>query len=468
MIGIYARVSTIEQTKGYSIDEQIDRLKKYCEAIGQKDFIVYVDGGYSGASMERPELQRMIQDAKDGKIEKVLVYKLDRLSRSQKDTLYLIEDVFLKSGVHFESISERFDTGTALGMAMIGILAVFAQLEREQIKERMTIGREGRAKNGKYHGGFYDPVGYDYKDGELIVNDFEAMQVKTIFEMFVAGSSVYKITRFLNDHGYNTKHGIWNDKTARKALRNNIYIGKITFKGEVYDGNHKPIISNELFEKAQERLKETAGRSFKAGNGLLAGLIYCKECGARYGRFKSRYTKTGYHYEYYYCYSRNKVRPSMVKDPNCKAKAFPVEELNNIILNEVKKLSMDPDYLEQIAETSERKSNFDKAEVIRKEIDRISAQRSRLIDLYGVGGVPVEELSEKIKLLNTQRDALFEQLDELTNDNMITVEEARDAIKDFSDIVERGNVDELRNVLQNLIDRIELGDNEIIIKWRFT
>ena len=138
MIAIYVRVSTSEQAKsGYSVGEQVDRLKSYCKALGYKNPKVYNDAGFSGAKIDRPALSLLINDVKAKKIEKVLVYKLDRLSRSQKDTLMLIEDIFLKNGCDFVSISENFDTSTPLGRAMIGILAVFAQLEREQIKERI-------------------------------------------------------------------------------------------------------------------------------------------------------------------------------------------------------------------------------------------------------------------------------------------------------------------------------------------
>lgn len=468
MIGIYARVSTQEQVKGYSIDEQIDRLKKYCDAIGEKQIVIYIDPGFSGATIKRPALENMIADAKDGKIEKILVYKLDRLSRSQKDTLYLIEDVFLKNGVHFESISEKFDTKTPLGMAMIGILAVFAQLEREQIKERMSIGREGRAKSGKYHGSHYTPIGYEYTDGELIVNEFEAMQVKLVYEKYLSGMSSYSIMKYMIEKGYQTKYGQWNDTAVRRTLKNPLYIGKIVFKGNTYDGNHEPIITPEQFEKAQQRLKETAGKGYKKGVGLLAGLVWCKQCGARFGRFKSNCRKDGAIYEYYYCYSRNKVRPSMVRDPNCKNKAFPVELLNNIVLEEIKKLSVDPDYMEQLVDHEEEQNNIKNTEIIRREINKLSAQRSRLIDLYSVGGIPVEDLTEKVKNVNMQMDALFAEMDALTKDGKITFEEAREKIKDFKDLVEQGNRAEIINVIKELIERIEIDNDEITIKWKFT
>lgn len=146
-IAIYTRVSTLEQKEhGYSLGEQSERLEGYAKARGWSVYKVYTDGGHSGASLDRPALKSMIRDIERGKVDGVLVYKLDRLSRSQKDTLYLIEDVFNRHGVGFVSMQESFDTSTPFGKAMVGILSVFAQLEREQIKERMTLGKIGRAK----------------------------------------------------------------------------------------------------------------------------------------------------------------------------------------------------------------------------------------------------------------------------------------------------------------------------------
>ena len=147
---IYVRVSTVQQAEeGYSIPQQIERLTKYCEAMGWQVVKVYVDDGHSGGSMERPGLQQMFKDIEKGHADLVLVDKLDRLSRSQFDTLYMIQKVFDPQNVAFVSRAEAFDTSTAFGKAMVGILAVFAELERSRIKERMIDGKEGRAKEGK-------------------------------------------------------------------------------------------------------------------------------------------------------------------------------------------------------------------------------------------------------------------------------------------------------------------------------
>ena len=146
---IYIRVSTDAQfEEGYSVDAQKEQLTAYCVSKGIKDQEYYIDGGWSGSNIERPEIERLISDVKDGKISCVIIYKLDRLSRSQKDTLYLIEDLFMPNNVDFVSLTESLDTSTPTGRAMIGILAAFAQLERETIRIRTRMGMNERVKAG--------------------------------------------------------------------------------------------------------------------------------------------------------------------------------------------------------------------------------------------------------------------------------------------------------------------------------
>ena len=176
----YVRVSTENQLENYSIDEQTSRMKAYCSAMNFNLIKIYTDGGYSGGNTDRPALKQMLYDLRSSQIDAVLVYKLDRLSRSQKDTLTLIEDCFLANGIDFISINENFDTSTPFGRAMIGILSVFAQLEKDQITERFTMGRIGRCKAGYFHGGGNPPYGYSYVNGSLLINYDEAENVKKI------------------------------------------------------------------------------------------------------------------------------------------------------------------------------------------------------------------------------------------------------------------------------------------------
>ncbi len=255
-VAIYVRVSTLEQAEhGYSIDEQIAKLEKYCDI---KDWVVYdkyIDPGYSGSNLERPAIKRLVNDSKSKRFNGVLVYKLDRISRSQRDTLYLIEEVFNKNEVSFISLNENFDTSTTFGKAMIGVLSVFSQLEREQITERMQMGKVGRAKAGKAMNWSRPVFGYEYVNGEYEVNEFEAKIIKRMFEDYMAGISITKLRDKMNEEGHIGKEIPWTYRTIRQTLDNPIHAGFIRFKGEIYPGNHEPIISKELYDNVQEELE---------------------------------------------------------------------------------------------------------------------------------------------------------------------------------------------------------------------
>ena len=320
VIAIYIRVSTQEQAKeGYSIGEQKERLEKYSEAHDWIIFKVYTDPGFSGGSTNRPGLQQLIRDVERKKVDKVLVYKLDRLSRSQKDTLFLIEDVFLKNGVDFVSMTENFDTSTPFGRAMIGILSVFAQLEREQIKERMQIGLDARAKEGYYHGGPYAPIGYEYNDGELVINEYEALQIRKIYDLAATGLPIYSVYKYMRDHNYTHKYGKWRDSAIRSVLTSIVYTGQIQWKGELYPGRHEAIIDTETFNKMQNHiLNRDVGKFSKhpfQRTTLLGGIIFCGNCGSRYYCKQNVSKKPGITpaQKYYTCYSRGKSSKSMIK-----------------------------------------------------------------------------------------------------------------------------------------------------------
>lgn len=270
---LYIRVSTLEQAQeGYSVGEQKERLIAYCKA---KDWIIadiYVDGGYTGSNLNRPGIQKLISET--DKFDLVLVYKLDRLSRSQRDTLYLIEEVFRPKGVDFISMQESFDTSTPFGKAMIGLLAVFAQLEREQIKERTWMGRVARAKTGLHHGGGHIPIGYEYEDGHLVINPYEAEQVRKIYEWYLAGDSLKTITDKLQEVGYTNKYSSYSSWTSvRNILGNETYTGRLHFGDVIVDNAHEPIISKEQFDAAQvlrgKRQEQYGGQAFQSKH-LLA------------------------------------------------------------------------------------------------------------------------------------------------------------------------------------------------------
>ena len=470
---LYIRVSTHEQAlEGYSVQEQTERLEKYADAMGWTIVKTYTDPGYTGADTHRPGLREMIRAVEDGRADKVLVYKLDRLSRSQKDTLYLIEDVFLKHNTDFVSMSENFDTGTAFGRAIIGILAVFAQLERETIKERMTMGREARAKNGYYSASARILTGYDYIDGLLKVNEYEAMLIKQIFEMFNGGTPIRTIAEDLNEKGLYHRATKWNDTTIRRLLDNRHYIGEVKYAGKWYPGRQNPIIDKKTFDTTQKILKMRAD-SYVGSNKhsvALTGFIWCGCCGAKYHRQLWKARNDGTRKANYMCYSKSRKVKSMIVDPNCQNKTYRVDELEEIVFNEIRKLGTDPEYLEKIREDIIQEREADESiKIIKKEIESLTSQISNFMDLYSINRLTLSEVDAKIAPLADKRDKLETDLRIKTKpaDGALSPEEIEDLVDSFGDILDRGDLDEIRLTLTALIKKIIITGDDITIHWNF-
>lgn len=456
----YARVSTENQLENYSIEEQSERLKAYCAAKGWSLRKLYVDGGYSGGNTNRPALQQMLSAIRKGGVDAVVVYKLDRLSRSQKDTLTLIEDELLAHGTDFVSINENFDTSTPFGRAMIGILSVFAQLEKDQITERFTMGRIGRSKAGYYHGGSHPPAGYDYKDGALVVNEYEAIQVREIFSLFISGKSVNAISKYLSSH-YTTN---WNAGRVLNVLRNTVYIGKVHFRKVDYDGIHQPLIGVEEFQTAarlldgaseRETKKTTSQKTpFRAGF-LLSGLVYCGRCGARYSA----------NHGYYKCYSRAKSSQRFVKDPNCKNDNWEIGKLDQLVQQEIRGMISRPDLLEIVIQaTADRHEVKVDRPALQKRITEIDNQIAKLVDLYQVGSIPMETITQRINNISAERIQLQEQLN--LPDLKPSVERFLQAVEDYKNGYDTGDTDNRRMFTASLVERIIIDGQSVDIRWR--
>lgn len=470
---IYVRVSTTLQVEeGYSLVEQEERLKKYCEAMEWEVVEVFKDGGYSGANLERPAMQDMIRKIEKGQADIVLVDKLDRLSRSQFDILYMINKIFNVNNVAFVSRAEAFDTSTPFGRAMVGILAVFAELERERIKERMKEGKVGRAKEGKYQGGGFVPIGYDYdsESGALVINEYEAMQVREVFDLFNSRVPVYQIMLQMNEKGYKTKHGEWGEKTIRSVVANKTYIGKINYKGEVYNGLHESIVSDEVFAKAQEILaerdrkfeKHKVGKKYRSP---LGGLIYCKHCGAKYMWKTNGRNKDGSYRNYYICYSRSKSDKKMVKDHNCKNKTYRDYKLEEIIFAEIKKLKTAPDYFDTLQESVD---NTEQKKLIEKRIGEISSQISKLMDLYSINMISMEDIQKKVEPLAAEKAALEAQLDFIESEKPpMEKKHVLSLVELFDEAVEESDPYKLNRIINELIDHIVIDGEDIEIHWNF-
>lgn len=453
-VAAYVRVSSERQASDehYSIPEQTDRLKAYCAAKGWTLAKIYTDGGYSGKNLNRPAMQELIKECK--LYDLILVNKLDRLSRSQKDTLYLIEDVFRAQGVQFASISENFDTTTPLGMAMVGILSVFAQLEREQIKERMHMGRVGRAKKGLWRAGSNPPIGYDYTDGHLIIREDEAEQVRLIYRMFLSGESMYSIARFMHDN-FKNKYRSWNQtNSVSVVLRNPLYTGKIVFDSETYDGDHEAIIDQDTFDKAQERYSQIMRDNpryripFKSKY-LLTGILFCGECGARYSVLTSKNPQMkNKRYTYYGC--RGSGASNQDKRNKHKCKYYNQEKLDQYIIDQVMQL--------EFHETSRKPIKVQKKS--KERIAIIDKQISNLIDLYSVDGINLEEIKTKITELNAEKDKLKQEEPEVKSN----IHSSNDIIR-AKDVLQNGSQEDKRMIITSLIDRVLLFEDRIEIVW---
>jgi len=477
-VAIYVRVSTKEQAlEGYSIGEQTDRLTKFCEAHDWTIVKVYTDAGHSGANQIRPALQDLIQDIKAGRIDKVLVYKLDRLSRSQKDTLELIEDVFLKNGTDFESMSEKLDTSTPHGKAMIGILAAFAQLEREMISERMSMGREARVKQGKWKGGHHAPYGYDYEPSleKLVINEYESMIIKNLFNNFTKGKAIHTIADEMITKGQTLNNGKVDKRNLHYFLRNKTYCGYLRMKNDWVKGLHDPIISEETFEAAQVILDENKRKFDELGivvgsnavTTCLSGVIWCERCGARYSKVQIGTKKYGYKMKYG-CYSRHKKSQCMVIDPKCKNKYYVVEDLDNIIFNEIKKLAVDPEYINKIKKENEKNPEVQQIHAIEKQIKLIGNQLSRFADLYSLGTYTLQELDEKTKPLSEQRARLQIELDRIKDsEKVISADQVMKVVESFEEVLEKGDLQDKRSIIETLIKKITIDGDNITIYWNF-
>lgn len=462
---LYIRVSTLEQAQeGYSVGEQRERLIAYCKAQDWLIADIYVDGGYTGSNLNRPGIQKLMSETE--KFDVVLVYKLDRLSRSQRDTLYLIEEIFRPNKVDFVSMQESFDTSSPFGKAMIGLLAVFAQLEREQIKERTWMGRVARAKTGLHHGGGNIPIGYDYEDGKLIVNPYEAEQVRKIYEWYLSGASLKAITDKLQDAGYTNKYSSYNSwSSVRNILENETYIGRLHFGDVVVDHAHEAIITEEQFNAAQilrgKRREQFGSHAFQSKH-VLTGLLFCGHCGGRY------YLRNTGKYSYYACYSRTKQMKNMIKDPNCQNKIWRAQDLKPIIEEKILALLRNPQIAEELAAGKPKAAALvSKNTDIERRIREIDRQIGKLMELYQQDDIPPELLGEKINRLYSEKTALENSIAPVEETNAMPLDLVAELITNAAEIWDFADENQKRRILQSLISRIVLTDDQVDIEWAF-
>lgn len=474
-VALYVRVSTLSQLEeGYSIEEQKAKLESYCDIKDWHIYKVYTDGGFSGSTTERPALEQLIKDAQSKLFDTVLVYKLDRLSRSQKDTLYLIEDIFLKNNIEFVSLLENFDTSTPFGRAVIGLLSVFAQLEREQIKERMQLGKLGRAKAGKSMMWAKTSYGYNYdkETGSMTVNEYEALAVKEIYSSYLAGMSITKLRDKINEE--HPKQPAWSYRTIRGILANPVYCGLNQYKGQTFQGTHKPIISLVDFEQTQRELakrqqtaKELSNpRPFQAKY-MLSGLAQCGYCHAPLKVILGAVRKDGSRFKRYECYQRHprKTRGVTVYNDNkkCESSYYDMGLLEHYVLTRISQLQNDPDKIQELF-SDDTSPSVDK-QAIQKQIDGLTLKLSKLNDLYLDDRITLDELRSKSADFIKQRAKLEDEMKKATSDRQADQKKKIEKLLDASSVFEM-SYDNQKVIVRELIDKVQVTSDKIVIRWK--
>jgi len=438
LTGIYIRVSTEEQAKeGFSINAQKEKLKQYAFARGWDIFDFYVDDGISGKNLtDRPEVQRLIQDVKDKKIKNVLVYKIDRLTRSVKNLMELIE-LFDATNCAFNSLMETIDTSSATGRMFIKIVGIFAEFERENLAERVSFGYEQKTREGNYTctTGVY---GYDYDIGigDIVLNEDEAEKIKQIYNMYLAGTSMTKIAEWLIENKVPTKRGgIWGSRQVESILSNPLYIGNIRYglnnpktSFVVENTRYAPIVEEETFHRVQEVLanrRKNSPRTYPSDSTYFLSFLECGECGRKLSTAKHTDTKVATNRVYinYYCHNHR-------RNKTCSCEGFGTVKLEKAFQEYIAGLD-DMSFEKDKLDNKRKKEPPAKT---RASLESKIAQNERRINeirsLFTQDKLSFEEYKEFSGTLSIKAQQLQSELDQLRPDNPeeINIEAVRDII----------------------------------------
>jgi site-specific DNA recombinase len=318
---IYTRKSTTEglDSDFTSLDNQRESSESYIKSQQHQGWVLlketYNDGGFTGANTDRPALQKLLDDIRQKKIDCVVVYKVDRLSRSLSDFVKVLQ-FFEEQQITFVSITQHFNTNTSMGRLTLNILLSFAQFEREMISERVKDKMGAARKKGRWVGGL-PGLGYeiDKPTKKLVINSGEATLVRRIFQLYLEKNSLLRIAQILNAEGLRTKvypkrknnsgGVLFRNTNIQLILRNPTYMGKIQYEGKLYQGLHEPIVTEEVFKKVQETLKVNCRVRGVSKNrkfpGLLTGLFRCAACKTSMCHSYARGRNKNFNYRYYVC-----------------------------------------------------------------------------------------------------------------------------------------------------------------------
>lgn len=479
---ILGRVSTDEQGADdrYSLENQEQRCRDYAKLKGWTVVKVRKDIG-SGKNDERAGFQELCRDVRDGKIDVVLVYRLDRLSRNVRDVYDFLEECG-KAGVAFVSVSENFDTSTAMGRAMLGVAAVFAQLTREMISENTKDGLLRRAQSGLANGNRMI-YGYDYSPelGLLVKNPVEARQVEQIFEWYLENKwGGLKIARLLNLQGVPRKRGgQWDHTFINSMLRNHLYAGLVRAGEELIEGKHEPIIPRERWQAAQELIASRRIMPPRTQNSkhLLSGIARCGLCGRRlsihyiHGSTGSKEKK-----KYLFYYHKRTVQ---VGDQHCPGVTKAAHLLEGTVVEAIEQASRSG-LIQRVVLEDLRSRELGKRAPAVKERDRLMLQIAEIGDRFtqwadrlDSGKIDEEQFALQNQRLRERKAELQKRLAEIEQQLgeeealEVTLAEVRKMLTDFPTVWEALELEERREVLRLLIEHLKVYSTHAELKILF-
>jgi len=382
----------------------------------------YDDGGFSGGTLERPALKRLFRDIEENKIDCVVIYKIDRLSRSLFDFQKIIE-LFDQKKVNFASVTQNFTTDDSVGRLMLNVMLSFAQYERELTGERIRDKVDASKKKGIWMGG-NPSFGYDIEDRKLVINEAEAKIVRILFQNFIETESVTETARELNKFGFTTKTWIsktgklqkgqkFNKRNVRRILENPLYAEKIKHKNQLYDGQHKAIIADDIWQKTKEILSKNQSNkpsipvSRITVAPLLKGLINCGVCGSK---MIPTYTiKNGKRYRYYLCSSK-----AFGNNDSCTIARLSASEAENLVTNQVLNLLKKPEFI--VHTISQSTGNLQESVVINsfKQIEKVwdelfPVEQARIVSLL-IKDITISPNGLNIRILKEGLHSLSNEL----------------------------------------------------------
>ena len=484
---IYTRKSTDEglEQEFNSLDAQRESAEAYIASQQHEGWDClpdqYDDGGFSGGNMERPAVQRLLADIEAGKIDCVVVYKVDRLSRSLLDFARMLE-TFEQHNVTFVSVTQQFNTATSMGRLILNVLLSFAQFEREMISERTRDKIAATRRKGKWSGGM-PLLGYDVVDTKLLVNEDEAARVSAIFELYLEHKSLIATATQLTRRGWTTKR--WTtrkgnprggrpfDKTSlHKVLTNVTYLGKVKYKDEIHEGEHPAIVSQELFDRVQAVLQRN-GRSGGSHvrnrfGALLKGLLHCRPCGCS---MAPTHTKKGNRrYRYYVCVNAQKRGWQ-----TCPSKSIPAAEVERFVVDQIRCIGHDRGLIAATLAEAKGQSEATIAELqaeqdrLQRELRRDNAEVRELVtqlphdvETENQATARLADLNERIQVAERRVTEVREEALAL-NRTIVDEQELASALTSFDPAWETLAPREQARILHLLIERIDYdGEKESV------